>query len=84
VNLPEDLAIALGIVVVLPMGAVGLARRWRDPPPEKWGIPAEARAAAANTPELIAYRPRIEPGVAEQVRRLRRRAEAAVVANASA
>jgi hypothetical protein len=65
VNLPEGLAIAAGIMVLLPLASVGVARRWRDPPQEKWGISRERLAAAANTPELIAYRRRIELGVAD-------------------
>jgi hypothetical protein len=65
VNLPAGLAVALAILVLLPLAAVAVGRRWRDPPPEKWGIPAQARVAAANTPQLIAYRRRIALGVAD-------------------
>ena len=66
-NLPAGLAVALGILVLLPLAAVAVGRRWRDPPRERWGIPPESLAAAANTytPELVAYRRRIERGVAE-------------------
>jgi hypothetical protein len=65
VNLPAGLAVALGILTVLPLAAVAVGRRWRDPPPERWGISPERRAAAANSPELIAYRRRIELGIAD-------------------
>jgi hypothetical protein len=65
VNLPVGLVIALGILTLLPLAAVAVGRRWRDPPRERWGIPPERLAAAANTPELVAYRRRIELGVAD-------------------
>jgi hypothetical protein len=57
------LAVAVAILVVLPLGAVWASHHWRDPPRSKWGIPAEQRDAARNSPELIAYRRRIELGV---------------------
>ena len=50
-------------------GPVAVGRRWRDPPRERWGISPERLAAAANTPELIAYRRTIELGVADRARR---------------
>jgi hypothetical protein len=59
VNLPAGLAVALGIRVLLPLAAVAVGRRWRDPPRERWGISPERLAAAANTPELAAA---AEPG----------------------
>jgi hypothetical protein len=65
VNLPAGLAVAIAILVLFPLAATAVGRRWRDPPPEKWGIPPERLAAAANSPELIAYRRRIELGVAD-------------------
>jgi hypothetical protein len=65
VNLAAGLAVALAILVLLPLAAVAVGRRWRDPPPERWGIPPDRLAAAANTPELVAYRRRIELGVAD-------------------
>ena len=65
VNLPAGLAVALGILVLLPLAAVAVGRRWRDPPRERWGISPERLAAAGNTPELVAYRRRIELGVAD-------------------
>jgi hypothetical protein len=65
VNLPSGLAVAMGILVLVPLVAVAVGRRWRDPPRERWGISPEGRAAAANTPELVAYRRKIELGVAD-------------------
>ncbi len=64
-NLPAGLAVALGILVLLPLAAVAVGPRWRDPPRERWGISPERLAAAGNTPELVAYRRRIELGVAD-------------------
>ena len=65
-NLPAGLAVATGILVLVPLASVAVGRRWRDPPPERWGIPRERlAAAAANSPELVAYRRRIELGVAD-------------------
>ena len=64
-NLPAALAIAAGILVLLPLVSVAVGRRWRDPPPERWGISRERLTAAANSPELVAYRRRIELGVAD-------------------
>jgi hypothetical protein len=63
VSLPAGLAVVAAIFVVLPLGAVWASKRWRDPPREKWGIPPERLAAARNSPELVAYRRRIELGV---------------------
>ena len=63
-NLPVGLAVVVVILVGFPLAAVAVGRRWRDPPRAKWGISAESLAAAANTPELVAYRRRIELGVA--------------------
>jgi hypothetical protein len=60
---PAGLTLAAAILVLFPLAAVWLAGRWRDPPREKWGIPAEQLAAARTSPELIAYRRRIELGV---------------------
>ena len=68
-NLPAGLAVALAILVLIPLAAVAVGRRWRDPPREKWGISPETLAAAANTPELVAYRRRIELGVAADPRK---------------
>jgi hypothetical protein len=66
VNLPAGLAIATGILVLLPLVSVGVGRRWRDPPRERWGISRERlEAAAAQSPELVAHRRRIELGVAD-------------------
>jgi hypothetical protein len=65
VNLPAGLAVAVGILVLLPLASVAVGRRWRDPPRERWGIPRERLVAAADTPELVAYRRRIELGVAD-------------------
>ena len=64
-NLPAGLAVAIGILVLVPLVAVAVGRRWRDPPRERWGISPESLAAAANTPELVAHRRRIELGVAD-------------------
>ena len=64
-NLPAGLAVAIGILVLVPLIAVAVGRRWHDPPRERWGISPEGRAAAANTPELVAYRRKIELGVAD-------------------
>ena len=41
--------VAIAILVLFPLAAVGVSRLWRDPPPEKWAFPADRRAAAANT-----------------------------------
>ncbi|HEY6746423.1 MAG TPA: hypothetical protein VI357_11995 [Mycobacteriales bacterium] len=57
------LAVAATILVVLPLGAVWASHHWRDPPRSKWGIPPERLDAARNSPELVAYRRRIELGV---------------------
>jgi hypothetical protein len=62
-DLPVGLAVVVGILVVLPLLAVVASHRWRDPPREKWGLSAERRDAARNSPELAAYRRRIELGV---------------------
>jgi hypothetical protein len=51
VNLPAGLAVVVGILVVFPLVAVWVSRFWRDPPPAKWGLTPEQRAAAANSPE---------------------------------
>lgn len=50
------LVVAVAIFVLFPLAALVAARLWRDPPPEKWGIPAERREAAANTPEMVEFR----------------------------
>jgi hypothetical protein len=55
--------IAVAILVVLPLGAVWASHRWRDPPRSKWGIPQAQLDAARNSPELVAYKRRIELGV---------------------
>lgn len=62
-DLPVGLAVVVGILVVLPLLAVVASHRWRDPPREKWGISPRQRDAARNSPELVAYRRRIELGV---------------------
>lgn len=59
-SLPVGLAVVVGILVVLPLLAVVGSHRWRDPPREKWGLSPEQRDAARNSPELVAYRRRIE------------------------
>ena len=64
-NLPAGLAVAVAILVLFPLAAVAVGRRWRDPPRERWGIPPETLAAAANTPELVAYRRRIALGITD-------------------
>ena len=62
-DLPAGLAVAVGILVLLPLAALAVERRWHDPPRERWGIPAERLAAARNSPELVAYRRRIALGL---------------------
>jgi hypothetical protein len=57
------IAVAVAILVLLPLGAVWASQRWRDPPRAKWGIPAKQLDAARNSPELVAHRRRIELGV---------------------
>jgi hypothetical protein len=58
----------VAILVALPLGAVVLAGRWRDPPRERWGIPQAERDAAADTPELAEYRIRREHGLRDERR----------------
>jgi hypothetical protein len=52
---------ALAIMVLVPLGAVWAAGRWRDPPRARWGITKERREAAADTPER-----RIERGLTDE------------------
>jgi len=56
VGIELGVGVAVAILVVLPLGAVWLAGRWRDPPRERWAIPAERREAAANTAEMTEFR----------------------------
>ena len=56
----------LAILVLFPLGALWLAGRWRDPPPERWGAP-EPRQQAAVALELAEYRIRREFGVRDEV-----------------
>jgi hypothetical protein len=63
VGIGLGLVVVVAILVVLPLGAVWASHHWRDPPPEKWGIPPEQLAAARNSPELVRHRRRIELGV---------------------
>ena len=75
-------AVGVGVVVaillVLPLGAVWWARRWRDPPPEKWGL------SLTGQPDLgaVEFRVRKQYGLRDektwgQVRRAAIRGEAA-------
>lgn len=60
--------VAVAILVLLPLGAVWAAGRWRDPPRERWGIPAEQREAAANTAEMTEFRFRQRLGLTDDRR----------------
>jgi hypothetical protein len=65
VGIGLGVVVAIAILVLLPLGAVWAAGRWRDPPRERWGIPAERREAAANTAEMTEFRFRQRLGVAD-------------------
>jgi Flp pilus assembly protein TadB len=75
-------AVVAAILVVLPLGAVWLAGRWRDPPPERWGIPPEQRELAASALDVAEFRIRRDLRIRDEprwtaVRRAVARGEAA-------
>lgn len=60
------IAVAVAILVLFPLAAVWLAGHWRDPPRERWGIPAERLRAAADTAEMTEYRLRLRLGLNDE------------------
>lgn len=74
--------VVLAILVLLPLGALWAAGRWRDPPRERWGVPEAQRAEAARSPEVLEVQLRRQHGIRDErrwagVRRAAARGEAA-------
>lgn len=63
-GLEVGVVVAVAILVLLPLAAVWAAGRWRDPPPERWGVSERQLAQAAGDPELARHRRRVELGLA--------------------
>jgi hypothetical protein len=73
-------AVALAVLVLLPLGAVWLAGRWRDPPRDRWAL--KPRKPPGEDLEFAEYRLRREYGLRDEgrwtaVRRAVDRGEAA-------
>ena len=62
------LAVVAGLLLVLPVAAVWLAGRWRDPPPERWGPSERDVRLAAADPLLARHRLRAELGLLDDRR----------------
>lgn len=60
--------VAVGILVVLPLAAVWVAGRWRDPPRERWALTARPEQEALSAPGLAEYRIRRAYGLRDEAR----------------
>lgn len=74
--------VAVAILVALPLAAVWLAGRWRDPPEERWALTPRPEQEALSEPGLAEFRIRREFGLRDEkrwsaVRRAVERGEAA-------
>jgi hypothetical protein len=60
--------VALAVLVLLPLAAVWLAGRWRDPPRDRWALTAPAAQEELSAPGLAEFRIRRTHGIRDESR----------------
>lgn len=61
-------AVVAAVLVGLPLVAVWLAGRWRDPPRERWALTPRPEQEALSEPGLAEFRIRREQGLRDEAR----------------